>query len=91
MRSWHERVCNEISYKTLKVVLQTNNHKHFEKKHYWKASRRNNDNDAGTFVMLNYGRNKMTFCGFHGHERLKKVFWASLFSLWESLHHILLL
>ena len=56
--------------KPLKVVLQTGNYQTFEKKQKWKASRRNNDNDVGTFAMLKYGRNeKMTFCVFIGHER----------------------
>ena len=72
MRSWHKCFCNEILEKPLKVVLQTRNHHNFEKKQQWKASRRNNDTDVGTFAMLKYGRNeKMAFCVFIGHERQK--------------------
>ena len=42
----------------------------------WKALRRNNGNDIGTFAMLKCGRNeKMTFCVFIGHER-QKLFWG---------------
>ena len=68
--------CNEISSKPLKVILQTRNHKKFEKKQKWKASRRNNDDDVGTFAMLKYGRNeKMTFCILIGHDRQKR-FWG---------------
>ena len=50
--------------------------KESSKYHEWKLSRRNNDNDVGTFVMLKYGRNeKLTFCVFIGHER-QKLFWG---------------
>ena len=57
---------------TLKVVLPTRNHKIFEKKKKWKASRANNDNGVATFAMLKYGRNeKIKFCVFIGHERQK--------------------
>ena len=58
--------------KPLKVVLQTRNHQNIMNGN----SRRNNDNDVGTFVMLKYGRNeKMTFCVFIGHEQ-QKLFWG---------------
>ena len=60
----------------MKVVLQTRHHNKIEKKPKWKASRRNNDNDVGTFAMLKYGRNEtMTFFVLIGHER-QKLFWG---------------
>ena len=66
MRSWHKYFCIEISLKPLKVVLQTRTHQNFEKKQKRKVSRRNNDNDVGTFSMLKYGRNEksdvLRFC-----------------------------
>ena len=58
-----------------KLVL--NHKKKIKTKQKWKTSRRNNDNDVRTFVMLKYGRNeKMMFCVFIGHER-QKLFWGN--------------
>ena len=42
----------------LKVILQTRNHQNFEKKQTWEVSRRNDDNDVGTFAILKHGRNE---------------------------------
>ena len=50
----------------------------------WKASRRNNDNDVGTFGMLKYGRNeKLKFCIYIGHEG-QKLFWGIIIFIRKS-------
>ena len=59
-----------------KAIESCFTNKESSKYHEWKLSRRNNDNDVGTFVMLKYGRNeKLTFRVFIGHER-QKLFWG---------------
>ena len=59
-----------------KTIESCFTNKESSKYHEWKLSKRNNDNDVGTFVMLKYGRNeKLTFRVFIGHE-WQKLFWG---------------
>ena len=69
-------IFKKISNVFAKVFESCFTNKESSKYHEWKLSRRNNDNDVGTFVMLKYERNENTrFCVFIGHER-QKLFWG---------------